>query len=57
MEWLTEILKSPAPVAFVLGAGLVVVWRAFLGKDAAQLAAKDETIRILIEIVKSSSRD
>lgn len=38
MEWLTEIMKSPAPVAFVLGGGCVALWRAYLASNAAHIA-------------------
>lgn len=55
MEWL-EQLKANSPYITILGGGLVVVWRAFSAKDAALTAAKDETIRVLLDVVKSSSK-
>lgn len=56
MEWITEVMKSPFPVALVLGGGLVVVWRAFLAKDLAVIAAKDETIRVLLDVIRTASK-
>ena len=56
MEWL-EVMKSPFPVVVVLGAGLAVVWRAYLGKDAALTESQNARIADLKEIVKESSRD
>ncbi len=57
MEWLTEMMKSPAPVAFVLGGGLAVVWAAYLGKDKALLAEKDARITDLKDIAKGASKN
>ncbi len=63
MEWL-EQLKANSPYVAMLGGGLVVVWRAYLGKDRelaaanlAILAAKNETIALLAQVAKGSSKD
>ncbi len=56
MEWL-EQLKANSPYVTMLGAGLIVVWRAYAAKDAALIAAKNETIALLAQIAKGSSKD
>jgi hypothetical protein len=56
MEWL-EQLKANSPYVAMLGGGLVVVWRAYVAKDKALEAAKNETIALLAQIAKGSSKD
>ena len=54
MDW-AEQLSLGGPLAVVLGAGIVVLARAYAAKDAALTAAQQARVDDLKEIVKRAS--
>ncbi len=56
MEW-AEQLSLGGPMAVILGAGIVVLARAYAAKDAALAAAQQARIDDLKEIVKRAAEE
>lgn len=56
MEW-AEQLSLGGPMAVILGAGIVVLARAYAAKDAALAAAQQARIDDLKEIVRRASEE
>lgn len=56
MEW-AEQLSLGGPMAVILGAGIVVLARAYAAKDAALAAAQQARIDDLKEIVRRAAEE